>query len=84
MKLRPTALRPRFGFTLIELLAGIALIAMLAAVLLPTLASTKANGQQMRCLANMQQIMRATHLYANDFNNYLPFCGAFPPPVPVC
>jgi prepilin-type N-terminal cleavage/methylation domain-containing protein len=79
---RPLDSQPRLGFSLIELLAGIALIAILAALLLPTLASTKAKGQQMRCLANMQQIMRATHLYANDFDNYLPFCGAFPPPVP--
>jgi prepilin-type N-terminal cleavage/methylation domain-containing protein len=77
----PSNSRQLRGFTVMELLAAAALIAILAAVLLPTLARTKAKGQQIRCLGNMQQLMRATHLYANDFDNYLPFCGAFPPPV---
>jgi type II secretory pathway pseudopilin PulG len=73
----------RLGFTLIELLVAVATVALMAVLLWPTLEKSRERGRQIQCLANMRQIMQATHLYANDFENYLPFCGAFPPPVGV-
>jgi prepilin-type N-terminal cleavage/methylation domain-containing protein len=75
VSLMPAASQRRHGFTLIELLVVIAIIAILAALLLPTLARAKERGQRIRCLSNMKQLMLATHLYANDFDDYLPFCG---------
>jgi prepilin-type N-terminal cleavage/methylation domain-containing protein/prepilin-type processing-associated H-X9-DG protein len=61
------------GFTLIELLTVIAVIAILAALLLPVLASAKSKAHQIACLSNERQLMLATLVYVNDFNDSLPY-----------
>ena len=62
----------REAFTLIELLVVIAIIAILAALLLPSLASTRAKSMETKCESNQHQIGAAYFMYANDARNSLP------------
>jgi len=60
------------AFTLVELLVVIAIIAILAALLLPVLASAKQKGQQAVCISNLRQIGGAFTLDLNDNNDCFP------------
>ena len=67
------------GFTLIELLVVIAIIAILAGLLLPSLASSKEQGRKTKCFNNARQIMLACLLYTEDRGGRLP-CGSLETP----
>jgi prepilin-type N-terminal cleavage/methylation domain-containing protein/prepilin-type processing-associated H-X9-DG protein len=60
------------GFTLIELLVVIAIIAILAAMLLPVLASSKERAYRSQCVNNLRQISIAIFSYASDSDDYFP------------
>ena len=54
------------GFTLIELLVVIAITSLLAALLLPALARSKASAQRIKCVGHLRQLGLAAQMYFDD------------------
>lgn len=59
------------GFTLIELLVVIAIIAILASLLLPSLAKAKLRAQRVYCVNDLRQVSISAKLYADDNRQYI-------------
>ena len=58
------------AFTLIELLVVIAIIAILAAMLLPVLASAKDKAKRTECVNDLKQLYVGCTLYAGDNSDW--------------
>jgi prepilin-type N-terminal cleavage/methylation domain-containing protein/prepilin-type processing-associated H-X9-DG protein len=65
------------GFTLIELLVVIAIIALLMAVLLPSLQRARNQARSVVCRANLRQWGQVLGLYVDDYEGRLP-CSNYP------
>ncbi len=65
----------RDGFTLIELLVVIGIVAILAALLLPALASAGVKARSTQCAGNLHQWGLAYQMYASDNDDFLPRRG---------
>jgi prepilin-type N-terminal cleavage/methylation domain-containing protein len=60
------------AFTLIELLIVIAVIALLMAILIPSLAMAKERARRVVCSKTVNQFIIGTLIYANEYDNKLP------------
>lgn len=67
----------RRGFTLVELLVVMAIIALLAAMLMPALAAARGVARQTSCLNNLRNMNVAVQMYVKDHDGFLP--GAYVP-----
>jgi prepilin-type N-terminal cleavage/methylation domain-containing protein/prepilin-type processing-associated H-X9-DG protein len=62
----------RAGFTLVELLVVIGIIALLIAILLPSLQKARRAANSIACAANIRSILQAMHIYAAQNNGSIP------------
>ncbi len=62
----------RSGFTIVELLVVIVIMAVLVALLVPTVQSALENGRRAACRSNLRQIGAAFMMFATDNNGWLP------------
>ena len=69
---RAKSRRGSFAFTLIELLVVISVIALLIAILLPTLRAARDSARAVICSSNLRQLGMVLPMYANDHDDQLP------------
>lgn len=58
------------GFTLLEMMVVVAIIAILAAILIPNFTHARAQAATSACMANMKSIATAMELYYTDNQSY--------------
>ncbi len=67
------------GFTLIELLVVVAIIALLIAILLPSLGRARDTAKTVRCSSNLKQLYTGITLYAAQNDDiFMPACTINP------
>ena len=65
-------MKRRKGFTLIELMIVIAIIAILAAILVPNFLRARAQGQFTQCQSNCKNMGTALEMYSTDNSGHYP------------
>ncbi|MHB1156572.1 MAG: type II secretion system protein [Phycisphaerales bacterium] len=64
--------RPLHGFTLVELLVVVSIIALLIAILLPSLNKAREAGRSVVCMNKLKQISLMSTIYISDSNGRFP------------
>lgn len=65
-------MKQRFGFTMTELLCVIAILALLAAILMPVVMRSRESGRKVSCTSSMRQIWTAMRMYVDDHDGNWP------------
>jgi prepilin-type N-terminal cleavage/methylation domain-containing protein/prepilin-type processing-associated H-X9-DG protein len=63
----------QYGFSLVEVLVVISILSLLMGILLPVLSQARHRTNLTICGGNLHQIGAAIHLYAEDFDDTIPF-----------
>lgn len=63
--------KDKSGFTLVELLVVISIIALLLAILMPSLQKARAQAKKIMCRSNLKNIVTAASMYSQDYNGSL-------------
>ena len=66
----PATSRRRTGFTLIELMIVVAIIAVMIAILIPSLARAREQAKIIKCMANMKAMSVGVLTFSEDHNGY--------------
>jgi prepilin-type processing-associated H-X9-DG protein/prepilin-type N-terminal cleavage/methylation domain-containing protein len=69
-------MRTRTAFTLVELLVVIGIIAVLIALLLPSLSRAREHARRTVCLSNLRQLAQAMMMYNNENKGHFPAQGS--------
>ena len=67
------------GFTLVELLVVISIIALLLAIIIPSMNKARETAKRVVCSNQLKEVARAISMYADVYNNWLPFYGGYDP-----
>ena len=67
------SLRRRRAFTLVEILVVVGILALLAAILLPTFALVRDKARRTSCVSNLKQIGAAMAMYQADYDGRFPY-----------
>ena len=67
------------GFTLVELLVVISIIALLLAIIIPSMNKARETAKRVICSNQEKEIARAISMYADAYNGWLPFYGGWDP-----
>lgn len=70
--MHPSSFRRR-AFTLVELLVVVGIIAVLVALLMPSLAAARQQARSVTCKSNVRQIAMACQMYANEQKYWIGF-----------
>jgi prepilin-type N-terminal cleavage/methylation domain-containing protein len=79
MTMRPKHVMRR-AFTIVELLIVIAIIGVLMSLIVPAVASVRAEAKSTECLSNLRQIFAAIEISRQQRDSLLPFAAPLPVP----